>query len=132
MTMEAVNERPVVSVILAVFNEAGYIEKCMTSLLEQETPGFDLEILAVDGGSTDGTKDYLERIASTDSRVRVLHNERKRTPFAFNLGLREAKGDYVCIFGAHSAYAKDYISVCLKELLARDVLGCGGRLLTQP
>src|SRR5215831_4609126 len=55
MTMEAVNERPLVSVILAVFNEAGYITKCMTSLLEQETPDFDLEILAVDGGSTDST-----------------------------------------------------------------------------
>lgn len=126
------NQRPLVSVILAVFNEASYIEKCMTSLLNQETPGFDLEVLAVDGGSTDGTKDYLEKVASTDSRVRVLQNQKKRAPFAFNLGLREAKGEYVCIFGAHSFYAKDYISVCLNEVLTRAVVGCGGRLFTQP
>lgn len=131
-SQEMSNQRLLVSVILAVFNEAGYIEKCITSLLNQETPGFDLEILAVDGGSTDGTKDYLEEIASKDSRVRVLENKKRKAPFAFNLGLREAKGEYVCIFGAHTAYAKDYISVCLRELLARDVIGCGGRLLTQP
>src|SRR5690349_10332363 len=130
--MEAVSPPPLVSVILAVFNEAGHITECMTSLLEQETRGFDLEILAVDGGSTDGTKDYLERIASIDSRVRVLRNEQRRAPFAFNLGLREARGEYVCIFGAHSVYAKNYISVCLNELFARGVVGCGGRLLTQP
>jgi glycosyltransferase involved in cell wall biosynthesis len=130
--MEAASQRPLVSVILAVFNEAGSIRKCMTSLLEQETPGFELEILAVDGGSTDGTKDYMEGIASIDSRVRVLHNEQRRAPFAFNLGLREAKGEYVCIFGAHSVYAKNYISVCLGELLAQSVLGCGGRVLTEP
>jgi len=130
--MEAVKQRLLVSVILAVFNEAGCIKKCMTSLLEQDTPGFDLEILAVDGGSTDGTRDYLETIASIDWRVRVLHNEQRRAPFAFNLGLREAKGEYVCIFGAHSVYAENYVSVCLNELLARGVVGCGGRVLTQP
>lgn len=131
MSKEMPNQRPLVSVILAVFNEAGFIEKCMTSLLNQETPGFDLEILAVDGGSTDGTRDYLEKIASTDSRVRVLENQKKRVPFAFNLGLREARGEYVCIFGAHALYAKDYISVCLNQVLTRGVVGCGGRLLTQ-
>lgn len=124
--------RPLVSVILAVFNEAHHIARCMTSLLEQETPGFDLEVLAVDGGSNDGTKEYLGTIASADSRVRVLVNKQRRAPFAFNLGLREAKGEYVCICGAHAAYAKDYISVCLTELLTRDVVGCGGRVLTQP
>lgn len=132
MLEEMPNQRPLVTVILAVFNEASYIDKCMTSLLNQETPGFDMELLAVDGGSTDGTKDYLERIASTESRVRVLQNQKKRAPFAFNLGLREAKGEYVCIFGAHSVYAPNYISVCLNELLTRGVVGCGGRLMTQP
>jgi glycosyltransferase involved in cell wall biosynthesis len=125
-------KRPLVSVVLAVFNEAEHIARCMASLFEQETPDFDLEILAVDGGSNDGTREYLERFAASDSRVRVLANRQRRAPFAFNLGLREAKGEYVCIFGAHAVYAKDYISVCLNEIRARGVSGCGGRLVTQP
>jgi succinoglycan biosynthesis protein ExoA len=132
MPQDSVNQRPMVSVVLATLNEGGLIRKCMASLLEQETPDFDLEILAVDGLSTDGTREYLEKVAAADPRVKVLVNEKKRTPFAFNLGLREAKGEYVCIFGSHAVYEKDYISVCLKELLANGAGGCGGRVVTEP
>jgi len=124
--------RPLVSVILATFNEAHSIEKCLHSLLSQETSGFDLEILAIDGNSSDGTREILDEIAAVDSRVRVLVNEKRKAPFAFNLGLREARGNYVCIFGAHTIYAQDYISVCLKELIAQGAGACGGRVVTAP
>jgi len=131
MPQDAFQERPLVSVILATFNEAGHVQKCMASLLEQELDGFDLEILAVDGLSDDGTHEFLEKTAATDPRVRVLVNEKRRAPFAFNLGLREAKGEYVCIFGSHSVYRRDYISVCLRELKQHAAVLCGGRVITQ-
>lgn len=121
-----------VSVVLATFNEAGHVQKCMDSLLAQETPGFDVEILAVDGGSTDGTREYLERVAAAHPQVRVLHNEKRRAPFAFNIGIREARGQHVCIFGSHTIYKHDYIAVCLRELLAKGAGGCGGRVITEP
>lgn len=132
MLKEIHQEGPLVSVVLAVFNEAGHVQKCMDSLLAQETPGFDIEILAVDGGSTDGTREYLDVIAAKHSHVRVLLNPKRRAPFAFNIGIQEARGQYVCIFGSHTIYGKDYISVCLKELLAKGAGGCGGRVLTEP
>ncbi len=132
MKGEPSTRRPMVSVILATYNEAGHIEQCMTSLLKQETPGFDLEILAIDGKSRDGTLELLRRVAARDPRVRVLVNEKRRTPFAFNLGLREARGEYVCIFGAHTIYTKDYIAACLAELKAQGAVGCGGRVVTRP
>lgn len=125
-------ERPLVSVVLATYNETNHVQKCMASLLAQETPSFDLEILAIDGGSTDGTRQYLESIAAKHRHVRVIPNPQRRAPFAFNIGIREAKGPYVCIFGSHTLYQKDYISVCLKELLAKNAGGCGGRVLTEP
>ena len=83
-----------------------------------------------DGKSVDGTREILEKIAARDSRVKLLVNEKTRIPFAFNLGLQEAKGKCVCIFGAHTFYRKDYISVCLKELIAHHAVGCGGRVVT--
>jgi glycosyltransferase involved in cell wall biosynthesis len=126
------HERPLVSVVLATYNEAEHVQKCMESLLAQETSGFDLEILAVDGGSTDGTREYLEGIAAKHPAVRVLFNQKRRAPFAFNIGTREARGQYVCIFGSHTIYKKDYISVCLQELIAKCAGGCGGRVLTEP
>lgn len=123
---------PLVSVILAVRNEAGSLAESLASLRAQQTSGFAWEILAIDGDSTDGTREILEEIASRDSRVRVLRNEKRRTPFAFNLGLREARGEFVAILGAHTLYAPDYLAVCLQELRARDAGGCGGRVLTTP
>lgn len=132
MSQEVHNQRPLVSVVLATFNEAVHVKNCMESLLSQETPGFDLEILAVDGGSTDGTRGYLDAIAAQHPRVRVLHNHMRKAPFAFNIGIGESTGQYVCIFGSHTIYGKDYISVCLQELIAKGAGGCGGRVLTEP
>lgn len=130
-------QRPLVSVILSTYNEARCIENCLGSILGQETTStvsgdFDLEVLAIDGMSLDGTREILERCAAREPRLRVLTNQRRYTPFAFNLGLRHARGEYVCIFGAHTVYRSDYIAMCLSELLAHDAAACGGRVITTP
>src|SRR5208282_4271456 len=104
MSNDSHHERPLVSVVLATYNESNHVRKCVDSLLAQETPDFDLEILAIDGGSTDGTREYLEGIAARHPLVRVIPNPKRRAPFAFNIGIREAKGPYVCIFGSHTIY----------------------------
>lgn len=132
MTQIPSKPRTLVSVILAAYNEAEWIRGCLASLLAQETQGFDLEILAVDGLSTDGTREFLEKTAASDSRVRVYVNEKRTTPSAFNLGLAAARGEYICIFGAHTVYSKNYISVCLQELRSHGAVLCGGRVITRP
>ena len=123
--------RPLVSVILAVRNEAQFIESAVESLRRQYCPDFDLEVLVVDGMSSDGTAEIVGRISKVDSRIRLLMNARKNTPFAFNIGLKEANGDFVGIFGAHTSYRPDYISVCLNELREHDVVGCSGQIITR-
>lgn len=132
MSTSRATERPLVSVILAVYNEAEYIESCLSSIVSQEAEEFELEILAIDGNSTDGTRQILERIAARDPRIRVLNNSKRKAPFAFNLGLSHARGQYVCIFGSHSAYQKNYISTCLRELQNHAAVACGGRVITRP
>lgn len=133
----AAMQQPLVSVVLVMRNESRSIESCLVSILSQKTVSrklgqFDMEILAVDGMSDDGTRSILERYAAGDPRLRVLSNEKLRTPFAFNLGIRQARGVYVCIFGAHTVYRDDYIGTCLDELLEHDAAGCGGRVVTVP
>lgn len=132
MNSQTHSERPLVSVVLATYNEGRLVDRCLASLQRQETPDFELEILVVDGKSTDGTKEIADQIAAADPRVRVFVNERRRTPFAFNIGLRAARGKYVCIFGAHTVYTKNYIAVCLREMIAHGAVGCVGRIMTQP
>jgi succinoglycan biosynthesis protein ExoA len=127
-----VGERPLVSVVLAVRNERNYIENALLSLMQQETPEFDLEILVVDGRSSDGTLVIVRRMAEADPRIRVLVNERQTTPFAFNLGLQKSRGEYICILGAHAVYGHDYLWTCLDELKRTGATACGGLVETWP
>jgi len=124
--------KPMISVVMAAFNERDSIEQCVQSVLAQDTKDFELEVLVIDGNSTDGTTELVSHIAAADGRVRLLHNPDRKTPVAFNLGIRAARGEYVCILGAHAVYPPDYISVCLQELQRHGVVGCSGRVLTIP
>jgi len=125
-------DHPLVSAVLAVRNEERYIESVLQSLLLQDTSNCDLEILVVDGDSSDATREIVERIANRNARVRLLINHRRKTPYAFNLGIHAAKGEYVCILGAHTTYAKDYIATCLRELHLHNAGGCSGVEITRP
>jgi succinoglycan biosynthesis protein ExoA len=120
--------RPLVSVIIPVLNEAPRIEQVIGSILGQSRPTYDLEILVVDGNSTDGTSEILRSIAVSNPELRLLTNARRVTPVAFNIGLEQARGEYICILGAHTVYDQDYIFTCLNELAPNDAVGCGGRV----
>src|SRR4051794_27149782 len=100
-----------VSVVLATYNEEAFIEETIRSLLAQTHTDCDIEILVIDGGSTDATIATVEQFLS-DARVKLLRNPSRSTPVAFNIGLRAASGDYVCILGAHCRYPQNYIETC--------------------
>lgn len=123
--------KPLVSVILATYNEGRHIETTLLSLLSQKCEEIELEMLVIDGGSSDDTS---ERIAPflADPRVKLLSNPAKSAPAAFNIGLRAAAGEYVCILGAHASYARDYVETCYREMLSHNVTGCSGRMSTVP
>jgi len=104
----------------------------INSLLNQQGLTMPLELLVVDGMSTDNSATLVREIAARDPRVHLLTNPQRGTPYAFNIGLRAAQGKYVAIFGAHAEYASDYIAVCLDELEVHSAVGCSGRVITEP
>lgn len=123
---------PRVSVVMPLRNEAGIVREAVESLLAQELDGIELEVLAVDGRSTDGTREVLDELAAREPRLRVVDNPDRLTPHAMNRGLREAAGDYVCIFGSHTVYDRDYIAVCVDELERHAAAGVSGRVMVVP
>jgi len=123
---------PLVSAIMAVRNEERHIGTAINSLLKQKTSGWEIEIIVVDGNSSDGTEEIVKGIARGDSRVKLAINKQRKTPYAFNLGIQRARGEYICILGAHTTYAQDYIATCLEELKLHGAAGCSGRLITRP
>ena len=99
-----------VSVITYVKNDVNHIEKCMRSVLDQTLR--ELEYIVVDGGSTDGTIDIINRLAESDDRIRVMTAD-IGVGKQFNTGLKAAKGKYIGIcesddFLKHEMYEKQY------------------------
>lgn len=121
-----------VSVVMPTRNEAETVVDAISSLLRQQTDGFDLEILVVDGCSTDGAAEILSDLARREPRVRVLRNPHRTTPHGMNIGLKAASGAYVAIVGSHATYAPNYIATCLRELHRHRAVGCSGRVLVRP
>lgn len=81
------------SVIIPVYNVRNYLERCVQSVLRQTFK--ELEIILVDDGSTDGSGDLADQIASLDVRIRVIHQKNQGLSGARNTGLRAAVGEYV-------------------------------------
>ncbi len=107
-----------ITAVVPTFNEGAHIATCLESLLRQEGDGSDVEVLVVDGGSTDATRDIVRASPEFGRRVRLLDNPRRFQVYAWNIGWRAAKGDYVAGVLAHAKYAPDYLHSGL-EALAR-------------
>ena len=83
------------SIIVPMYNSEAYLPKCIGSLLHQDIPFDDYEIILVNDGSPDGSKTVAEDYASRFSNIIVLSQENKGTSGARNTGLRHASGKYV-------------------------------------
>jgi glycosyltransferase involved in cell wall biosynthesis len=121
---------PLVSVILPCRNESGYIEDCLKSILQQELPHGDFEIIVADGVSNDGTREFLERFCAENPKVRLLNNPGRIVSTGLNAALREARGEVIVRMDAHTVYAPDYIKQCLTVLRETGADNVGGPMCT--
>jgi glycosyltransferase involved in cell wall biosynthesis len=121
----------ILSIICPTYNEERYIAQTLESFIAQQYHSFDLEILICDGRSTDRTREIVAEYSKINSNIRIVDNPHRRTPYAFNAGLKAATGDYVAILGAHTKYADNYLQVCYQELISSGSIGCTGRVITK-
>lgn len=108
-----------VSVVVPTLNEEAHIADTVARMRAQRFPG-RLEFLFVDGRSTDGTREALRRLADEDERIRVFDNPRGGIPFALNIGLRHASGDFIARMDAHTIYPDDYLARGVERLRRGD------------
>lgn len=122
----AVEDTPLVTVVVPCRSEARSIGPCLRSILAQDYPRASMEVLVVDGMSTDGTRVAVARIAAEDSRVRLLDNPPGTTPAALNAGIRAARGRYIVRVDAHTTLEPDYVRLCVERLEATGADNVGG------
>ena len=104
-----------ISVIVPVFNVAGYLPQCVDSILSQDYG--NLEVILIDDGSTDGSGEICDRYAALDSRVRVIHQKNGGAAAAKNAGLRLATGEYLAFADSDDYLEPDAYGFLMKALL---------------
>ncbi len=127
-----VNGGPFVSVIIPCRNEENFIAGCLDSVIANDYPAGRLEILVVDGMSTDRTPAILSNYAKNRENLRVLNNPRKITPVSLNIGARNASGELIMRMDAHAKISNDYIRRCVETSLASGADNVGGVMKTLP
>lgn len=121
---------PRVSVVVPVFNGAGFIAGCLAALDAQTLPPDDYEVVVIDDGSTDGTPEVVRRFATAArARVRLIARPRNAGPAAArNAGLAEAAAPVIAFTDADCEPAPDWLERGLRRLASEPALaGVEGR-----
>jgi succinoglycan biosynthesis protein ExoA len=113
------------SVLVPVLNEEEHIREAVAAMRGQELDG-EIEFLFMDGGSTDRTRAILEELEAEDGRIRVLDNPMRTTAYGLNVGLSNARGEYVVRMDAHAFYPPRYIASGIERLRKGDVVWVSG------
>jgi GT2 family glycosyltransferase len=117
---------PFVTVVVPMYNERAYIGECLGSLATADYPAGRLEVLVVDGGSDDGSRNIALEWAREYDFIRQLDNPRRITAAAINIGVQRARGDVIIILSAHSFVARDFISQNVAYLAKTGAACVGG------
>ena len=96
------NEKIKISVIMTIHNAEKYIRECMESVLNQTFS--EIEVLCIDGGSTDGTPHILKEYAERDLRIRIINDANTSYGHKVNRGIEEAVGEYISVVESDDMY----------------------------
>lgn len=105
-----------VTTIIPTKNEEKYISKVLDSLIAQDYPKENIEILVIDAMSVDRTRKIVKKYQQNYRFIKLLNNPNIFTPFAFNNGIKNSTGDILIFMGAHTTYSANYFSTVVKYL----------------
>lgn len=108
-------KKPLISIIIPVYNVEQYLDYCMQSVLEQSYK--NIEIILVDDGSVDSSGEMCDMYAKMDERVKVLHKKNGGLSSARNAGMEIIKGEYFSFLDSDDYIRSDYISKMYKYIV---------------
>jgi succinoglycan biosynthesis protein ExoA len=117
-----------ISVLIAVRNEERHLGRTLEAICSQDMPASDVEVLVLDGASTDRTKEVAERFSGKLPGLRVLDNPGRLSAAGWNLGLKEARATVVSILSGHVVLERHHLRAMLEALNA-DRAGVGAKAI---
>lgn len=110
----ALPENPLVSIIMPIYNVAPYLERSISSAINQTYR--NIEVICIDDGSTDGGGDIIDRWAREDPRIHVIHQERQGISIARNVGIENSCGFCLYFFDPDDEISLHLIETCLHAM----------------
>lgn len=104
------------SVICPVYNEEKYIAGCIDSILAQDYPKDNLEVIFADGMSTDRTREIVSEYSDKYPWIRIIDNPKRIVPPALNAAIETSRGDIIMRLDAHASYEPNYFSTLVAAL----------------
>lgn len=121
-----------VSIIIPMRNEERYIAACLDSVLANDFPRDEYEIIVMDGRSTDRSCQIVQRYVDQYPFIKLLDNPGEIVPTGLNIAIRNARGRYILRMDAHSEYPNDYVRSCVSEIERTGAQVVGGGMTTKP
>jgi len=120
-----------ISVIIPIRNEATYIAACLEAVLNQQNlDDFDVEVIVVDGMSTDNSREIIKQYQQVHTNLILIDNPGQIVPKGMNHAYKFAKGSIIIRVDGHCVIAPDYVSNCIRNLYESDADGVGGPMQT--
>lgn len=123
---------PSVTIIIPCRNESLHIAECLDGVVAFDYPKNLVEVIVVDGASSDSTREIVEQYAKKYGNISLFLNSKEIVPVGLNIGIKAAKGEYIVRLDAHSIYPSGYITDCLNLLLKTGAANAGGMLIPIP
>jgi glycosyltransferase involved in cell wall biosynthesis len=124
---------PLISIVVPILNEEKFISNFLESIINFEIPeSCKTEILLYDGMSTDKTLEIIQQYINKNANIFVFDNPGKIQSCAMNLGIKQARGEYIMRLDAHSLYPKDYLFLIYNTAIRTQSENTGGIWITLP
>lgn len=120
-------EAPLVTVVMPIYNEERFIEDTLMRVVKQDYPEERLEILVVDGMSTDSTRKLVLNIADKYSSIQLLDNPKKKSSSGRNIGFRSGKGEFFVVIDGHCYIPTDQLIKNIVKAFRETGADCLGR-----
>lgn len=120
--------KPYVTALVDTYNHEAFIEEALQSILSQEFPSSEMEILVVDDGSTDRTPELVRKF---EPRVRLLRKSNGGQASAFNAGIAEARGEIIAFLDGDDWWAANKVKRVAEVFSAHPEIGFVGHSITE-
>ena len=110
---------PLISVVIPAYNAEQFLDETLESVLSQTYENW--ECIIVNDGSTDNTESVAKKWCEKDARFCYFYKENSGVSDTRNLGIKEARGEYIAFLDADDLYMPNFLDVCLENLVEKDV-----------